>query len=373
LTQGSRRHIAAIIGAALMAASAGAAESAPGVAAAPEAAGPGYEFGRGLHLGDSGFTLGGYATAEYRQPKGEAGQLKSSHASAFVWWEGLQVVKAFAELDLLNATENPRGDADDADRRVSLERLYVDLAASDAIMLRAGKFLTPIGRWNAVHADPLVWTTTAPLLARSRFPHNLTGLMASGQQPALVWSVYGANGNEWRRDRWEDSFSKVVGGRAVWSTFADLQLGVSAARYEQARSRGVRRRLVGLDLFWARKGWELSAEWLRSTADKPELLPEPYEPEPGDTQDDEDRFGAPSLATRTSFVQGVAPLGRNWYAVARLEWSRDPGFGTLVRQQVAGLAWRPSPGLSLKLERWHLGLDRPGSSSGLVASTSVLF
>ena len=373
LTHGPCRHIAAIIGVALATGWIGAAQAALEESAPPDPTGLSYEFGRGLRLGDSGFTLGGYATAEYRQPKGKAGKFKSSHASAFVWWEGLGLLKAFAELDLLNATEQPRTDADDTDRRVSLERLYVDIAATDALTLRAGKFLTPIGRWNAVHADPLVWTTTAPLVASSQFPHNLTGLMGSGQMPSLAWSVYVSNGNEWRRDRWEDSFSKVLGGRLVWSTVADLQIGASAARYEQARSRGDPRQLVGLDLFWARKGWEFSAEWLRTTADRPTLLPQPNGLERAESPAEEVRFGVPSLTTWASFAQGVAPLGRNWYAVARLEWNRDPGYGVLLRQQLIGLAWRPNPGLSLKLEWLHLGPDRPGLGSGFVVSTSVLF
>lgn len=373
MTYGPRRHIAAIIGVALALASASAARAALEESAPPEPAGLSYEFGRGLRLGDSGFTLGGYATAEYRKPKGEAGKLKSSHASAFVWWEGLGLLKAFAELDLLNATEQPRTDADATDRRVSLERLYVDIAATDALTLRAGKFLTPIGRWNAVHADPLVWTTTAPLVARSQFPHNLTGLMGSGQWPSLTWSVYASNGDEWRRDRWEDSFSKVLGGRLVWSTIGGLQVGASAARYEQARSRGDQRQLVGLDLFWARRGWEFSAEWLRTTADRPTLLPQPDDQERGGVYVEEVRFGIPNVTAWASFVQGVAPLGRSWYAVARLEWNRDPGYGSLMRQQLVGLAWRPNPGLSLKLEWLHPEPGRPGPVSGFVVSTSVLF
>lgn len=373
LTHGPRRHIAAIIGAAWMAAALPTAQAATEEVAPPEPGGLSYEFGRGLRLGDSGFTLGGYATAELRKPHGEAAKLKSSHASAFLWWEGQGQLKAFAELDLLNATERPRTADDDTDRRISLERLYIDFAASDALTLRAGKFLTPIGRWNAVHADPLVWTTTAPLVARSQFPHNLTGLMGSGQLQVLAWSLYASNGDEWRRDRWEDSFSRVFGGRLVWSTVADLQIGASAARYEQARSRGDRRQLIGLDLFWARRGWELSAEWLRTTADKPTLLPQPHDGERIGPLADEVRFGVPSLSNWASFAQGVAPLGRNWFAVARLEWNRDPGAGGLLRQQVLGLTWRPNPGLSLKLEWLHLDLGRPGPASGFVASTSVLF
>ena len=76
----------------------------------PETAAPGYEFGRGLRLGASGFTLGGYVTGEYRRNDGGDEQLKSSHASVFVWWEGLSRVKLFAEIDLLNAV-GPTQDA----------------------------------------------------------------------------------------------------------------------------------------------------------------------------------------------------------------------------------------------------------------------
>jgi hypothetical protein len=43
-----------------------------------------------------------------------------------------------------------------------VERLYLDYLHSDALATRLGKHLTPIGRWNLRHADPLVWTATRP-------------------------------------------------------------------------------------------------------------------------------------------------------------------------------------------------------------------
>ncbi|MBI3367876.1 MAG: hypothetical protein HY021_05355, partial [Burkholderiales bacterium] len=175
-----------------------------------------YEFGRGLRLGDSGFTLGGYATLELRDQRAAPLKLKASHASAFVWWEGVDRLKVFGELDLLNASGSESGNSDANDRRVSLERLYADYAFDDALSLRAGKFLTPIGRWNLFHASPLVWTSTDPLVTRSVFPHNVTGLQASGQLPlfgrALGYALYGADGQRWHVDRWQDPFTMVRGG-----------------------------------------------------------------------------------------------------------------------------------------------------------------
>ena len=143
-----------------------------------------YQLGRGVRLGDSGLTLGGYLTAQASHPEGGSTQWRASHASLFLWWEPTERLKAFAELDQRNVVVRRRVPSDPAandsnERRVSLERLYLEWTADDALRLSGGKFLTPVGRWNLVHADPLVWTTSRPLLTRSAYPHNVTGLMAA--------------------------------------------------------------------------------------------------------------------------------------------------------------------------------------------------
>ena len=376
------QRIAQIIGGWLVALLAGGGAPATTAAELQMPDGGGYEFGRGLRLGDSGFTLGGYSTVEYRHEERGAERLKSSHASAFIWWEGGEHYKAFGEVDLLNATERSRGDGSDADRRFSLERLYFEVVYNDLLTARLGKFLTPIGRWNPMHADPLVWTSTQPLLMRSVFPHNLTGVMASGQLPlwgsGLGYDLYASNGGEWRADPGQDPFSMVRGGRLVlplsFSGVQDLRLGASYARYQQQRSRGDVRKLAGVDLFWSSKGWELSAEWLRSTAIRPALLPGPA---PGHGEADAGPsyapFGDNIPAARSAYLQGVMPLGNSLYAVARLDWSRDPSQPFSVRQSLLGLAWRPTPGASIKLEWLQTRLGAAGPLQGLVASASVLF
>lgn len=367
--------VAALAGPAAQAAGspAGAPDASPPLAEPAEA---GYQLGQGLRLGDSGVTLGGYVTGEYQRLQGAGEQLRSSHASVFFWWEGLERAKVFGEVDLENLVTRYR-EADDGDsdyrRRVTLERLYLDWTFHDALTLRLGKFLAPIGRWNLSHADPLVWTTSRPLLTQSVFPHNLTGLMARGTLPVAAldasYALYASNGSEWAPDERQDLFTTVRGGRVVLPFAGEWQLGLSYARYEQRGSRGELRQLAGIDVLWTHNRYELSAEWLQTTARRPGPL---IQPEP-DGDDAAGAVGKPrAVPSRGAYVQGVMPLPGRLYAIGRLEWLRDTWSMSTMRQALVGLAWRPQPAVSLKAEyRW------PRTSGtvreGWAASVSVLF
>lgn len=385
-----RRIIGALLAAAALLAAPVQAQEGPSVDG-------GYESGRGLRLGDSGFTLGGYATLEYRHEAGQPEQLKSGHASAFVWWEGLDRVKVFAEFDLRNAVSQNRHANDDGSRRVTLERLYVDLALLDNVSLRGGKFLTPIGRWNQIHAEPLVWTTTSPLLTQVFFPRNVTGGALSGQwhggDRSLSWVAFVSNGSEWRADRWQDPFSRARGLRATLPLAGEVQLGVSLANYELDSLRGESRRLRGLDLYWARQGWEVSAEWLRTNPLPNRIAP----PGPGNGAGNSRSWpldaghgglgvldGAPykppppgvtggSRRNQGGFVQGVAPLGAGWFVVLRAEQMTLATISGRLQRSVVGLTWRPTPASALKFE-WAQDDGNPQRQGrNLASSFSVLF
>ncbi len=393
------------MGAALALLAPGFARAAEADTPQPEAVASGaYEFGRGLRLGDSGITLGGYATLEYRHEESQPEQLRASHASLFIWWEGFERAKVFAEIDLLNALSHQDERSRYDERRVSLERLYGDYSLGEALTLRAGKFLSPIGRWNQVHAEPLVWTTSAPLITQAVFPRNVTGVSAWGRWHGAgrSWSyaVYASDGSEWRADREQDPFSRVRGLRLTMDLSDELQLGLSVAHYALASLRAESRRLGGLDLAWQHRGFEISAEWLRtnrlsgqwgSWGSGPVLPPwvgggsgmnpggpgnptnptTPGTPGGGIT-------GPPSATTtprRTegSFVQGVAPVGAGWYAVLRSEWLSDARWSGHTRRWVLGAVWRPHPGTVFKLEWAQDNGSRPLRAPTLASSLSVLF
>lgn len=333
--------------------------AAPPAAAAEAAAGPDapapshYELGRGLALGNTGFTLGGYATARYDDTRGDDPRLTLDHLSLMVWWDNGGRLKLFSEADLEEGVATSRPRTED-DRFLALERLYLDYTLSDAATIRLGKFLTPIGRWNLIHADPLVWTTSRPLVTRDVFPSNATGAMMLGTVPLagrdVDYALFVSSGAEWRRKSAEDPFSEAQGLHLNVPLGGALQVGLSFAEFEQESARDDRKRLGGIDFLWRHQGWELTGEAVYRTSS---------------TGADETEKGG--------FVQLVAPLAGRLYAVGRLEALRFAGADETTRTWVAGLTYRYNRAVSLKAEVVGGNHLPEGAPEGLLASFSVLF
>src|SRR5450755_1323940 len=121
-----------------------------------------YRLGDGLRVPALALAVGGYAKGTYEKLRGLPGRAALDDLSLFVWWEGAGRWKVFSEFDYENTLSTRSARTDDEDRYLALERFYVDYAVNELTTLRAGKFLTPIGRWNQIHATPLVWTTSRP-------------------------------------------------------------------------------------------------------------------------------------------------------------------------------------------------------------------
>jgi len=319
-----------------------------------QSAAAGYTLGQGYRLGDSGFTLGGYSTLSLDKLRGEKPRAALDDLSLFVWWEGEGRWKLFAELDYENVLAQPSRDYDGENRYLALERLYADYAVNDSLSLRAGKFLTPIGRWNLIHATPLVWTSSRPLITEETFPTNVTGLMASGSVDVLgdgiEYAVYGSKGEEFRANPAIDPFSEVLGAHVSLPLSVESRLGVSYATFEQESRRDERKQLLGLDFVWSHEGYELSAEGVYRRSDE---------------GSDQDEKGA--------FVQFVMPLAPKLFAVGRAEAFRQAGAGVTTRLWVGGLNYRLDPAVVLKAEWIGAEQNRINAPHGLMTSISVLF
>jgi opacity protein-like surface antigen len=323
-------------------------------AAADETAFPdlNYRLGEGLRLADTGFSLGGYATASYENLRHAPSRTALDNLSLFVWWQGESRWKFFSEFDYENvlASRSQEGE----DRYLALERLYLDYAVTDTTTLRVGKFLTPIGRWNLIHATPLVWTSSRPLITTQTFPTNATGLMVNGTLPAVAngteYSLYASNGNEIRPNPALDPFSGAIGAHVTFPVLANAQVGFSYASFEQEKTRGEKKQLVGLDFLWSRNRYEVSAEGIYRFSDN------------GSDWDEKGAFG-----------QLVVPLSEKLYAVARYEIFRKAQETLTTHLWVAGLNYRVTPAVVLKAE-WvgstHNHIDAP---EGFLSSVSLLF
>jgi len=312
----------------------------------------GYELGRGLQLGDSGFTLGGYAKLMYEDESDRPPRLSLSHLSLFVWWEHDRF-KFFSELDLEDAAAT-RYDHEDEERRyLALERAYLDYAVDDSLTLRAGKFLTPVGRWNQIHADPLVWTSSRPLVTREVFPGSAVGVMALGTLLArgqeVDYALYASGDARMRASREEQEFREAYGGRLNVRLPGGWQTGVSLGHFER-RSDDAAKYLGGLDFLWGHQGLELSGEavWLQAVR-------------------------GPARVERGAFLQAAVPLAARLYGIVRVETLKRPGEQDATRMWVAGLNYRLAQGVALKAEVVR-GTHVPEEvEQGFLASVSVLF
>ncbi|TDU28605.1 hypothetical protein DFR24_2980 [Panacagrimonas perspica] len=315
-----------------------------------------YALGQGLRLGSSGFTLGGYGELGYRDP-GDARDWDAAvdALSAFLWWDGGGRWRFFSETELADVARVDNDGAHASDAELISERLYLDYAWRDELKLRFGKFLTPVGRWNLIHAAPLTWTSSRPLITEATFPTNATGAMVYGVLPwtaqGIEYSVYASPGEELFREDDLDTFREAVGARVSGYAGPHVQLGLSWATFEQESDAETRKQLIGGDFAWSWHRFELSGEYaVRSLSGREE-------------QQDEKGY----------YVQAVAPLFAQVYAVGRYEAFHQSGADRDLNLYLGGLAWRPMPALVFKGEYSRATDNDVGVPDGWRASIAVLF
>ena len=311
-----------------------------------------YRLGEGLRL-PGGFGLGGYATATADKLQHAPARATLDDVSLFVWWEGEGRWKFFSEFDFENILSTRSTGRDGDDPYLALERIYFDYALNENTNIRAGKFLTPIGRWNLIHATPLVWTSSRPLVTEEAFPSNVTGLMVSGTLSGLggtEYSLYTSSGQEIRSNPVLDPFNEVVGGHLILPVLGGARIGLSYATFEQKKTRGENKELYGIDFVWSRNRYEISAEGIYRFSDK------------GRSWDE-----------KGAFVQVVLPLTEKLYAVGRYENFRKSLSPATTELWVTGLNYRITPAVALKAEWIGSRHNTIGAPEGFLSSVSILF
>ncbi|HUW54836.1 MAG TPA: hypothetical protein VMV99_15605 [Rhodanobacter sp.] len=327
-----------------------------------------YKLGQGLYFPQQGLRIGGYANLHYYDVRDHRTTLAINDLSLFLTKDIGTRWKLFTEVEASNVLSVNGGRSTRRDSDIDVERLYVDYLAHQGITLRFGKFLTPVGQWNLIHADPLVWTVSRPLVTTAAFSQHATGAMMLGTvtllhrdldywlfaddskslDPArnrdLAYDAFGADSSL------QNNFQHAVGGRVLYHMLDDrLSVGASYLDYT-IRQPNQHYRLVGLDFSWSGEYFNLSGEGIHRTS-----------------------AGADVPAEYGGFLQTEIPLAQRLYLVGRYERYRSsiPPQSTTVR--VVALNFHLQPGIVLKLERRD-GTNNAGlSPSGWLAAVAVLF
>lgn len=317
---------------------------------------PSYHWGRGISWPDADFNLGGYVNVSYQHPEKLANELKLDELSLFLTWSPHHRIRFFSEIEVDDWLSTRQSES--FSHVLKAERLYVDLLASETTTVRLGKFLTPIGRWNIIHAAPLIWTTTRPLVTdETLFSPHLNGIMLTQRfqlnEHNLDVSIY--SDHSARLDIFDSSttgFGSAFGGRINFELSETSQIGLSYIDFNTEVSPNADRNdLVGVDFLWKKDRYEVSAEAIYRHS--------------GDSQGQEQGF----------YLQGIAPLAGHVFAIGRYEYLNGTHhfITTDTHVGVAGLAWRPFVPLVFKAEYRFGAQNGAVAPSGFFTSISMFF
>jgi len=242
---------------------------------------------------------GGYASVTFNHPEhpgadGKRDDVSELAAALMAWGEISTRATYFVEMDMAKRTHET-WTGREAEEDLIPVRLYLEYAANDLLRLRVGRFLTPIGEWNEIHAEPLTWTPMRPLATYRPFAKSLTGLLIAGEGSVkghdTGYALFWAPGLDFDNDiesSEESSFVRAEGARVATELRSDLYLGFSLARLRRSRpfyldepggvpeppeqeEDVVDRTLLGLDLRWTSTRAEIMGEgnWLAARGSAP--------------------------------------------------------------------------------------------------------
>ena len=326
-----------------------------------------YELGQGYPIAGPKLIASAYVSLRADHLQGENSRFAAQDVSLLLHGDLGPLWHFFSEIELSNALVYSGDGVKTTDADLDFERLYLDHNLSTRTALRLGKFLTPVGRWNLIHADPLVWTVSRPLTTTVAFARNASGAQILGSWPwdeaSLNFSAYldasarldPSEGQEKTfpdlslRPNPPNSFREGGGARLAYRNFDDsVEIGLSLARYTLKDLPGSKS-LLGADLFYSHNNLELSGEAIYRQDDRPE----------GRTE-----WGA--------FLQLALPIGGGFHAIVERERYQAALFPRPLDSTSLGLTWRPRPPLSVKLERRVSRGEEALAPSGWLCSFAIL-
>lgn len=308
-----------------------------------------------------GFRLGGYSSTDLQLPRTESARFKLNELSMILTWDQGTRVKFFSELELENPVSyDHKQGLNSKQNYIDLERFYFDINLAAQSNVRLGRFLTPAGRWNQLHAPPLVWTASRPLVTSELFPYALNGAMWFGNvafsQHSLDYQIYAEGVKDLRHHGDDTEYKDVYGARFALNHVFDFvgenaglnTLGLNMASYKLDIPGAPAYRLLGLDFLLELEHWELSGEaYTRNTAQGKD-------------------------AGSGAYLQSAYLIQHDWYWITRLESLHLPDNENAERW-VIGLTKRLKPNQLLKFEFIGGSGEYEDVPRGFVSSFAVMF
>ena len=322
-----------------------------------------YRLGEGLRVGRTDIRLGGYISLKYLDRQSRRGRFVFDDLSLFVYGNITDKWRFFSEWEDTHFFQIDTEGRSRTSHHGELERLYSEYEASDIFKLKLGKFLTPVGTWNEIHADPLTWTVSRPLVTFATFPEYISGIGLSGEvlisDEEFGYALFAQNNESIDEETGFRKTHEVYGVRFRWFDESGLEVGIPILFYEEYMV-GDKIYLTGLDILYRAGGLEVRAEGVYSWVDS-------------GGGDDSREYGY--------YIQGVKDLTERLSIVARHDYLHARSRDGQLRVLSLGTAYKLRPQIVFKVEyqirsgdlhyRYEdMDID---NSERVLASFSVLF
>jgi len=285
-----------------------------------------YRAGRGLRIHSLKMTVGGYSTLLYISRRNYEEQ-ELEEIALLLYGDPFPRVRYFLELELHEVYREVNG-KDRTIRLLDVERLYVDYEFSDALKLRMGRFITPIGIWNPIHIDVLKWTVSDPAVVAFFFPNFVTGVQLFGNLSLDTDYAFFFQNNRGISERYNNLLSRRSAGGEIRRELVDnLKLGINGGWFDLEDLGEIS--FAGVNALFTDSGTELSGEMM-------------FALEKRNTGEKGRRF--------SYYLQGVRRVLPGNYAILRYCYYRETVEGRENRALIFGWNFRPYHFLSLKAE-----------------------
>lgn len=154
--------------------------------------GDSYALGHGYKFNDA-LNVGAYFSVDYA--KGDSiDRLRVDDLAVLAYGNFLSNLSYLVEFEAAPFyVQDYKNDTSESNPQPHYERLYLNYTYSDAINLRLGKLITPIGYWNLEPINVLRDTSSNPLYSEAMFPKFVSGADLSGfidQNNRLTYHVF---------------------------------------------------------------------------------------------------------------------------------------------------------------------------------------
>jgi len=136
-----------------------------------------YNLGEGIQVGSLPLYIGGYFSIDYKGADDE--DTYRLDDIAILGYGSYNKFSYIAELEFKEfyvKKNSPDSHETSQDRKLYIERLYIDYDFNENYMFRVGKYNSPVGFWNLFPINVLKETTSNPISPSIIYPSFTTGL-----------------------------------------------------------------------------------------------------------------------------------------------------------------------------------------------------